>query len=84
MYPLVAGGNRNGGQFPLNPPIRERSPSASFCPGSSPRDGKAAVRDVSTEGFRFFSLTCRNIGYRRRILARPVWVDSTLRQEAGA
>jgi hypothetical protein len=26
---------------------------------------------------------CRNIGHRRRILVRPVWVDSTLRLEAG-
>ena len=27
---------------------------------------------------------CRNIGHRRRILVRPIWVDSTLRLEAGA
>ena len=27
---------------------------------------------------------CRNIGHRKRILVRPVWVDSTLRLEAGA
>jgi hypothetical protein len=27
---------------------------------------------------------CRDIGHRRRILVRPVWVDSTLRLEAGA
>jgi hypothetical protein len=27
---------------------------------------------------------CRHIGHRRRILVRPVWVDSTLRLEAGA
>jgi len=27
---------------------------------------------------------CREIGHRRRILVRPVWVDSTLRLEAGA
>jgi hypothetical protein len=27
---------------------------------------------------------CRNIGHRRRILVRPVWVNSTLRLEAGA
>ena len=27
---------------------------------------------------------CRNIGHRSRILVRPVWVDSTLRLEAGA
>jgi hypothetical protein len=27
---------------------------------------------------------CRNIGHRRRILVRPVWVDSALRLEAGA
>ena len=27
---------------------------------------------------------CRNIGHRIRILVRPVWVDSTLRLEAGA
>jgi hypothetical protein len=27
---------------------------------------------------------CRNIGHRRRILVRPVWVDSTLRLEAGS
>jgi hypothetical protein len=26
---------------------------------------------------------CRNIGHRRRILVRPVWVDSALRLEAG-
>jgi len=26
---------------------------------------------------------CRSIGHRRRILVRPVWVDSTLRLEAG-
>jgi len=26
---------------------------------------------------------CRNIGHRRRILVRPVWVGSTLRLEAG-
>jgi len=26
---------------------------------------------------------CRNIGHRRRVLVRPVWVDSTLRLEAG-
>ncbi len=26
---------------------------------------------------------CRNIGHSRRILVRPVWVDSTLRLEAG-
>ena len=26
---------------------------------------------------------CREIGHRRRILVRPVWVDSTLRLEAG-
>jgi hypothetical protein len=27
---------------------------------------------------------CRDIGHRTRILVRPVWVDSTLRLEAGA
>jgi hypothetical protein len=27
---------------------------------------------------------CRDIGHRKRILVRPVWVDSTLRLEAGA
>src|ERR1700761_5563616 len=27
---------------------------------------------------------CRDIGHRRRILVRPVWVESTLRLEAGA
>lgn len=27
---------------------------------------------------------CRDIGHRRRILVRPVWMDSTLRLEAGA
>src|SRR5271163_2126517 len=27
---------------------------------------------------------CREVGHRRRILVRPVWVDSTLRLEAGA
>lgn len=27
---------------------------------------------------------CRNIGHSKRILVRPVWVDSTLRLEAGA
>ena len=27
---------------------------------------------------------CREIGHRRRILVRPVWIDSTLRQEAAA
>src|SRR3984885_7680866 len=27
---------------------------------------------------------CRDIGHRQRILVRPVWVDSTLRLEAGA
>ena len=27
---------------------------------------------------------CREIGHHRRILVRPVWVDSTLRLEAGA
>jgi hypothetical protein len=26
---------------------------------------------------------CRDIGHRRRLLVRPVWVDSTLRLEAG-
>ena len=29
-------------------------------------------------------VACRNIGHRRRILVRPVWVDSTLRLEAGS
>jgi hypothetical protein len=28
--------------------------------------------------------TCRDIGHRRRILVRPVWIESTLRLEAGA
>jgi hypothetical protein len=27
---------------------------------------------------------CREIGHRKRILVRPVWVDSTFRLEAGA
>ena len=27
---------------------------------------------------------CRNIGHSKRILVRPVWVDSALRLEAGA
>jgi hypothetical protein len=27
---------------------------------------------------------CRDIGHRKRMLVRPVWVDSTLRLEAGA
>jgi hypothetical protein len=27
---------------------------------------------------------CREIGHRSRVLVRPVWVDSTLRLEAGA
>ena len=27
---------------------------------------------------------CRDMGHRRRILVRPVWVDSILRLEAGA
>jgi len=26
---------------------------------------------------------CREIGHRKRILVRPVWIDSTLRLEAG-
>ncbi len=26
---------------------------------------------------------CRDIGHRRRLLVRPVWMDSTLRLEAG-
>jgi len=26
---------------------------------------------------------CRDIGHRRRVLVRPVWIDSTLRLEAG-
>ena len=26
---------------------------------------------------------CRDIGHRQRVLVRPVWVDSTLRLEAG-
>ena len=26
---------------------------------------------------------CREIGHRRRILVRPIWIDSTLRLEAG-
>jgi hypothetical protein len=29
-------------------------------------------------------IACRNIGHRRRILVRPVWIDSTLRLEGGA
>jgi hypothetical protein len=29
-------------------------------------------------------VACRKIGHRRRILVRPVWVDSTLRLEAGS
>jgi len=29
-------------------------------------------------------IACRDIGHRRRMLVRPVWVDSTLRLEAGA
>src|SRR5579864_6654903 len=29
-------------------------------------------------------MACRNIGHRRRVLVRPVWVDSTLRLEAGS
>ena len=29
-------------------------------------------------------MACREIGHRRRILVRPVWIDSTLRLEAGA
>jgi hypothetical protein len=29
-------------------------------------------------------IACRDIGHRRRILVRPVWIDSTLRLEAGA
>jgi len=28
-------------------------------------------------------VACRNIGHGRRLLIRPVWVDSTLRLEAG-
>ena len=27
---------------------------------------------------------CRELGHRRRMLVRPVWVESTLRLEAGA
>lgn len=41
-----------------------------------------ALRDGS---FKDGLLTaCRDIGHRRRILVRPVWIDSTLRLEAGA
>jgi len=29
-------------------------------------------------------IACRDIGHRRRMLVRPIWVDSTLRLEAGA
>jgi hypothetical protein len=29
-------------------------------------------------------IACRDIGHRRRILVRPVWVESTIRLEAGA
>lgn len=29
-------------------------------------------------------MACRDIGHRRRVLVRPVWVDSTLRLEAGS
>jgi hypothetical protein len=28
-------------------------------------------------------IACRDIGHRKRILVRPVWMDSTLRLEAG-
>jgi len=27
---------------------------------------------------------CREVGHRKRVLVRPIWVDSTLRLEAGA
>ncbi len=41
-----------------------------------------ALRDGS---FKDGLLTaCREIGHSRRILVRPVWIDSTLRLEAGA
>src|ERR1700678_3322309 len=43
------------------------------------------AEDLRNGPFKDGLLTaCRDIGHRSRVLVRPVWVDSTLRLEAGA
>src|SRR3984893_15544891 len=70
----------------------ERDPEALARQAAARETARSVVLQIAPHAealrngpFKDVLLTaCREIGHRRRILVRPVWVDSTLRLEAGA
>jgi hypothetical protein len=70
----------------------ERDPEALARQAAAREAARSAALEIApyaealrNEPFKDGLLTaCRNIGHSKRILVRPVWVDSTLRLEAGA
>jgi hypothetical protein len=72
---------------------REERDPAALARGAAAREAARAVtlqiaphaEALRNGPFKDGLLTaCREIGHRRRILVRPVWIDSMLRLEAGA
>jgi hypothetical protein len=69
----------------------ERDPEALAREAAAREAARSAALEIApyAEALRHGPFTdglltaCRDIGHRRRILVRPVWVDSTLRLEAG-
>ncbi len=69
----------------------ERDPEALAREAAAREAARSAAIEIApyAEGLRNgpfkdgLLTACRDIGHRRRILVRPVWVDSTLRLEAG-
>jgi hypothetical protein len=70
----------------------ERDPAALAREASAREAARTAALEIAPYAdalrngpFKDGLLTaCREIGHRRRILVRPVWVDSTLRLETGS
>jgi hypothetical protein len=72
--------------------LDERDPEAQARKAAAREAARSAALEIAPHAealrngpFKDGLLTaCRDIGHRTRILVRPVWVDSTLRLEAGA
>ncbi len=70
----------------------ERDPEAQAREAAARQAARSAALEIAPHAqalrngsFKDGLLTaCREIGHGKRILVRPVWIDSTLRLEAGA
>jgi hypothetical protein len=67
-----------------DPKAMERQAAARAAARSTALEVAPHAEALRNGPFKDALLTaCRDIGHRKRILVRPVWVDSTLRLEAG-